>query len=197
MSDTTSLSLLDRAIKSEGDASREELLYLYTPLLQRWLGRYNVGAADADDLVQEVLMVVVKELPAFRHNQRTGAFRSWLRRILVHRVRAHWRSRDQRPGAPGGSEFAQQLQELEDDSSGVSQLWNREHDEAVIKQLVEAVKPQFEHKTWTAFRRQVILGDKADQVARELGLSVASVYMAKSRVLSALRRESQCLVDEF
>jgi hypothetical protein len=35
----------------------------------------------------------------------------------------------------------------------------------------------------------------ADQIARELGLSVNAVFIAKSRVLSRLRREGAGLID--
>jgi RNA polymerase sigma-70 factor (ECF subfamily) len=77
----------------------------------------------------------------------------------------------------------------------LSRIWNREHDEHVVKRLMESVRTQFEPKTWQAFRRQVIDGERADVVAQELGTSLGSVYMAKSRVLSALRRESEGLVE--
>ena len=84
----------------------------------------------------------------------------------------------------------------DDDASEASQMWNREHDEYVMKRLMDTVRGQFEPKTWLAFRRQVVDGLRADVVAAELGVSLGSVYMAKSRVLNALRRESEGLVAD-
>lgn len=52
-----------------------------------WLRRYALQTADADDLVQDVCGVLVSELPAFEHNGRRGAFRCWLRGIMVNRLR--------------------------------------------------------------------------------------------------------------
>ena len=43
----------------------------------------HIRPSDVDDLVQEVLAVVLRELPQFEHNGRTGAFRRWLRTILL------------------------------------------------------------------------------------------------------------------
>ncbi len=43
--------------------------------------------------MQEVLVAVLNDLPKIQHNPRTGAFRSWLRTILVNRVREFWRAR--------------------------------------------------------------------------------------------------------
>jgi hypothetical protein len=50
-------------------------------------------------------------------------------------------------------------------------------------------------KTWEAFRRQVLEGERADVVAAELDMPVNSVYVARSRVLGILRREAAGLVD--
>ena len=175
--------------------SWRRLAELYAPLLKRWIGRFNLQAVDADDLIQEVLMVVARELPKFRHNHRQGAFRSWLRTILVHRLRDFWRSAQYRPQATGTSSVRARLEEFDDDRSELSQIWNREHDEYVMKRLMNAVEPRFDPKTWQAFRLQVVDALAPTEVAAKLGISPNSVYVAKSRVLRALRQEADGLVD--
>jgi RNA polymerase sigma-70 factor (ECF subfamily) len=193
----TSLSLLDRIRETSDAESWDRLVALYTPLLKRWLRRYEVQDADADDIVQEVLAALLNELPKFQHNEQAGAFRSWLRKILVNRVRRFWRSRDRQPVATGTSSIDEMLNQLQDEASEVSQIWNRDHDDHVLKRLMRGVQPQFAAQTWQAFYRQVIDRQMADAVAHDLGMSLSSVYMAKSRVLRALRRESEGLVDKF
>ena len=197
MNQATSLSLLDRVTNSSDPEAWDRLVALYGPLLERWLRSYDVQAADAEDLVQDVLTVVVQEVGTFDHNERTGAFRSWLRRILVNRLRNLWRKRNHSPQAKGTSGLLEQLQQLEDDSSALSRVWDTQHDQHVVAQLMETVRPRFEPQTWDAFRRQVFDGQRADVVARELGLSLSSVYVARSRVLSTLRKEADGLVDSI
>jgi RNA polymerase sigma-70 factor (ECF subfamily) len=77
----------------------------------------------------------------------------------------------------------------------VSRIWNEEHDAYLIKRLCQTIRARFDRKTWEAFERQVLGGQKAGEVAKELGLSISSAYAAKSRVLHALRQESKGLVD--
>ena len=89
----TSTSLLDRLCDGPDPTGWGELVHLYTPLIRTWLGRHFLQAADADDLTQQVLTVVVSKLPSFRHNGRTGAFRAWLRGITVNTLRSFRRSR--------------------------------------------------------------------------------------------------------
>lgn len=196
MVNETSLSLLDRARDHANDESWRHLESVYAPLLRSWLLRFEFAAMDADDLVQEVLLTVSRELPRFKHSGRAGAFRNWLRTILVHRVRDFWRSRNYRPSVSGGSTWMEQLQQLEDDASDVSREWNLEHDRHVMARLLEHVRPRFEPKTWEAFRRQMFDGQRADAVAAELQMPLNSVYVARSRVLSMLRREAAELIDE-
>jgi RNA polymerase sigma-70 factor (ECF subfamily) len=194
MSDT-SASLLQRLREQpDGDAWRR-LVELYTPLLRQWLGRYGLQPSDVDDLTQEVLTVVVRELPGFEHNQRAGAFRRWLRTILVHRLRGFWRARQARPLAAGDSDLGQVLEQLEDPESGLSRLWDREHDRHVMGRLLEQIEPTVTPNTWQAFRRVVLEGKDEEAVAAELGLSVNAVFIAKSRVLARLRREARGLID--
>jgi DNA-directed RNA polymerase specialized sigma24 family protein len=61
-----------------------------------------VPSQDVDDLVQEVLGVVVRELPRFDHAGRPGSFRAWLRAVTVNRLRTSWRSQRAQPAAPFG-----------------------------------------------------------------------------------------------
>lgn len=192
----TSLSLLDRARDAHQADAWRSLVDLYVPLLHCWLNRWNVQPMDADDLVQEVLAALARELPRFDHSGRDGAFRSWLRTILVHRVRDHWRSRKYRPAAVGGSSWVAQVEQLANPASDLSREWNLEHDRHVMERLLEQVRPRFEANTWEAFRRQVFDGQRADMVAAELAMPLNSVYVARSRVLSALRREATGLIDE-
>jgi hypothetical protein len=84
---------------------------------------------------------------------------------------------------------------LRDDTSGLSGIWNREHDEYLMRRMLELVRPAFEDSTWEAFHRQVIVGENPLAVAQELNMSLGAVYVAKSRVLNMLRKEAAGLLD--
>ena len=191
----TSLSLLDRLRQSPENEDWSRLIEAYSPLLRAWLMRAEVQSADADDLVQEVLLVVHRELPKFEHNQRRGAFRNWLRQIVVHRLRNFWRSRGRLIAAGNDSQLEEQLKQLEDDGSQLSQRWDREHNLAIARKLLDLIESRFTESTRLVFRRLVVDGADADTVAAETGLSLNAIFTAKSRVLRELRRLGQGLLD--
>lgn len=192
--DDTPRSLLDRLADQPSPDDWRRLVELYRPFIAHWLRRAGVPADDADDLGQEVLTVVVKEVPLFRQPDHPGAFRAWLRTVVVNRTRGYWRSRNNRPQVVGDAAV---LDALEDPASGLTGEWDRQHESHVAQRLLAALEGEFSPATWLAFRRQVVDGTKAAEVAAELGTTVNAVLIAKSRVLRRFRQEAAGILEEL
>jgi RNA polymerase sigma-70 factor (ECF subfamily) len=190
----TRQSLLLRAQTGETNAWKD-LTDLYRPLILGWLNRQGVPAGDLEDLSQEVLLRVVKHLPAFQHSGHRGAFRSWLRAIVCSRTADYWRALDADTQAQGGSVATAALKEVADPDSELNRQWDEEHDRYVVHYLLDLVEAEFEPVTLQAFRRLALDGVSGAEAAQELGLSVAAVYVAKSRVLARIRQEAEGLID--
>jgi RNA polymerase sigma-70 factor (ECF subfamily) len=147
--------------------------------------------AEADDLAQEVLVVLIRELSSFER-RRDGSFRAWLRKITLNRIRTHQKRQRHRPVTGADDDL---LAQLEDPASDLSQQWDRDHDKHVFRKLLALVQGDFEASTWDAFTRFALDGRPAAQVAEELGMSESAVMQAKFRVLKRLREEAGELLD--
>ncbi|WP_411109535.1 sigma-70 family RNA polymerase sigma factor [Streptomyces sp. c-19] len=75
------------AAQAGDDRAREELIAAYLPLVYNIVGRALSGHADVDDVVQETLLRVVRDLPALRAPE---SFRSWLVSITLRQINTHW-----------------------------------------------------------------------------------------------------------
>jgi RNA polymerase sigma-70 factor (ECF subfamily) len=190
----TQQSLLLRAQRGETKAWKN-LTDLYRPLILAWLNRQGVPARDLEDLSQEVLLRVVKHLPTFEHSGQRGAFRSWLRTIVCSRTADYWRALDAGDPAIGGSGAVVALREVVDPESDLNRQWDAEHDRYVLHCLLDMLEEEFQPLTLQAFRRLALDGVSGAVAAEELGLSVAAVYVARSRVLARLRKEAEGLID--
>jgi RNA polymerase sigma-70 factor (ECF subfamily) len=190
----TSASLLERLRRAPDEAAWRRLDDLYRPLIRRWLLRDPTLGEDANDLCQDVMEVLVRELPGFQR-QRTGSFRRWLRTVTAHRLAAHYRSRKGRPRPLGAAPEECPLAQLADPNSELARQWDEEHDRHVLRRLMDLIEPLFEPSTLAAFRRVAYDGVSPAQAAEELGLSLNAVLLAKSRVLSRLRQEAEGLLD--
>ena len=194
--DETRLSLIDQLSAGTEDAWRE-LDRIYRPLIGYWLGRYGLQQSDVEDLTQEVMVLLAREVAKFEHNGRVGAFRKWLRTITANRAHSFIRSGRCRPRVPGSTLFQEIVKQLEDDQSRASIDFDHEHDRHVVRQLLEEVSGSFEASTMQMFQRHVLDGVDAKDVAEELGASPRAVYIAKSRVLRQLRTRATCWLDEM
>ncbi len=190
----TSVSLLDRLkVAGPGADDWHRLHGIYLPLVRRWLARVPGLGDEVDDLAQEVMIVLVRELPRFER-RREGSFRAWLRRVAVNRVRSDRRRRRRLP-AVGLDPAAGFLDRLEAPDGDLAREWDRDHDRHVFERLLAIVQPDFHPTTWKAFRRFALEGASAAVVAGELGLTENAVLQAKSRILKRLRDEAGDLLN--
>ena len=186
--DSTSVSLLKRLHGPADQAAWDQFVRLYTPLLFYWARKAGLAEADSADLVQDVFCVLVRKMPEFRYDP-SKSFRAWLRTVL----RNTWINRGrQKIAEPHGDLEAMQHQASSDD---IADLEEAEYRQQLVARAIELMQSEFEPSTWQACWRFAVVGQPAGEVARELGISINAVYLAKSRVMSRLRRELEGLLD--
>jgi len=192
---TTSVSLLDRLGNSATDRDWQRLLEIYRPFIRSVTRAYPMLASQADDVTQEVMLVLMRELPTFQR-QRQGSFRAWLRNITVNQLRIAIRKSKKFPqNSSEAKDLDFQLSQLDDPSSELARQWDEQHDKFVLAQVMASVKGDFQSATWEAFQMYAVRGEPASEVAKKLGLSLNSVLLAKSRVIKRMRAEAAGLVD--
>ncbi|QDU28367.1 RNA polymerase sigma factor RpoE [Anatilimnocola aggregata] len=186
---TTSLSLLDRLSRGSDQAAWSRFVDLYTPLLLAWCKRLGLSDADSADLMQTVFVTLCEKLPAFRYDP-AHSFRAWLKTVLLN----SWRNqaRKQRSGTPGAA-AALDPDQLPDTDPRL-QLDEAEYRSHLVRRALAMIQEQFEPTTARACWEFVVEERPAQEVADELGISVNSVYLAKSRVLRHLRQELRWLL---
>ena len=183
--DSTHASLVDRLRQPSSAEAWDRFVQLYGPLLLHWARKLGLQNEDAADLVQDVLVVLVRKMPEFQY-QPDRTFRGWMRTVLLNK----WRDRPHRgPAAPLDSGI-QPVAPVESD-----ELEEREYRLYVVGRALKLMSGDFEPATWRACWETVVAGRPAAEVAAELGITVNAVYLAKSRVLGRLRRDLAGLLD--
>jgi RNA polymerase sigma-70 factor (ECF subfamily) len=192
----TSSSLLDRA-RAHDQAAWDRLVKLYGPLVYRWCRAAGLQAADAADVGQEVFRAVARGVAGFRRGRDDGTFRGWLRTITRTKLADFFRC--QPPGGagaggPDGPRLLQQLPVPEGDEPSREAV--ADETRLLFRRAVELIRGEFAEGTWRAFWQVVAEDRRPAEVAADLGVSVNTVYLAKSRVLRRLREEFADLLTE-
>jgi RNA polymerase sigma-70 factor (ECF subfamily) len=181
---TTSVRLLERVRDANDQAAWSRFSALYGPLMYRWAANLGLQGADAADLVQDVFVQLLRVLPQFEYD-RGGTFRGWLRTLLVNR----WR--DRRPAPP-----VLEPEEIPAAAPDPAQAVADEDDRQFLAgRALQLMQTDFQPATWKACWETVVEGRSVADVAAELEMTPAAVYIARSRVLRRLRQELAGLLD--
>jgi RNA polymerase sigma factor (sigma-70 family) len=156
----------------------------------------GLGSQAADELTQDVLVKLVEAMPKFVYKPAARGFRHWLSRVIANAVNDHWRRVRRRPGdrGSGSTSMREALENLPAPSGfdvGAMILTLEEHLERDrrTQEACERVRGRVEDHTWQAFWLTTVEDLPGKDVAARLGMEVAAVHMAKSRVLKMIRRE--------
>lgn len=182
----TRSSLILRLQDAADIAAWDEFAEIYAPAIFRSARRLGLQAADADDVVQEVLSAVARSVADWLDRDDRGAFRAWLFRIARNLSIDFLTRRKHRPCGIGGEEAAKQLADLK-----VNQYISSDFDEELQREMFNRasgiVRSLVSNSTWQSFHRTAVLGESIDKVATDLGISKGSVYISRSRVMKRLQ----------
>ncbi len=180
----TTTTLLEGLLESHSDELWAEFDQRYRPVLVALAERCGLGPADAEDAAQEALIRFVKHYREGNYDRRRGRLRAWLTGIARNCIADAWRTRAARRAWRGNSAIEQlpAADELE-------QLWDAECRRAIVRRALHELREatRSEPQTVLAFELVVFEQRSPAAVAAELGVSMDSVYAAKSRCTKRLR----------
>jgi len=150
----------------------------------------GLQSQDAADLVQDVLTLVFQKLPEFEYDA-SKSFRSWLRTVTLNKFRQWCRRKSIGAIDVTQSAWGNIGQHL----SRAESTWDLNYQQALVNRAMELLEPEFQPATWKALKEYAISGRSAKDVAKESGLSVWTIYAAKSQLMARLREELEGLLD--
>jgi RNA polymerase sigma-70 factor (ECF subfamily) len=180
-------SLLLRLRDPQDAEAWQQFVRLYAPLIYRFGRGQGLQDADAADLTQEVLRAVSGGIGRLDYDPARGSFRGWLF-TLAHRRLCDLLAHLRRVGRGSADSDVRVLLE-EAPAREERDAWEREYRESVFAWAAERVQPAVSAATWQAFWRTAVEGKDGKAVAVELGLTVAAVYLARSRVMARLKEQ--------
>jgi RNA polymerase sigma factor (sigma-70 family) len=184
----TRLSLLARLQQQPDDQGAwAEFVDRYAPRILGWCRQRQLQDADARDVTQNVLLKLAAKMRSFRYDA-SGSFRAWLKTVTHHAWSDYVTAR-QRPGLGSGSPQVEELLREVTAGEELSAHLKDEFDQEVLEESRLRVQGRVDARTWEAFRLTALEGRSGAEAAAELGMTVAAVFKAKSRVLKMLQDE--------
>jgi RNA polymerase sigma-70 factor (ECF subfamily) len=160
----------------------------YAPRVLAWCRQWNLQPADAQDVTQDVLYRLLRQLRRFPYDPAKGHFRGWLKGVARH-AWSDLRDSRRRAGWGSGDPDVQRLLETREEQSGFVEALEQEFERELYEEARARVQLRVSRSTWRAFELLVNEEWSGLRVAAELKLSVAAAYMAKHRVQKLLAEE--------
>jgi RNA polymerase sigma factor (sigma-70 family) len=196
----TSTSLLE-GLKLGDTASWERFCLLFSGVLRRRCEGRGVRTQDAEDIVQETLAAVRRQIGTFEKSG-IGKFRGWLHTILKRKISDHQRSSCD-PMAVGGTPNLQRIENHPDPVEALAedeQEWPLSERELLARKAWELARCDFDPKTYAAARLRIEDELTAQEVVERLRaenpawvITEGSVHTCTSRVKRRIRE----ILEEF
>ena len=188
---TTSITLLGKLSNSQDQLAWNRFVEQYSPLIFSWCHRFGVQEKDAPDVTQEVMLKLLGAIKSFTYDPIKGSFRSWLKTITVNLIRDIQRKSKSADVGSGDSRILSLLNSIQDPKAlnELGNLIEKQYESELLLQASENIESRVQPKTWKAYQLAANQQMSAKQIGKELGIPIADVYVAKSRVTKMLREE--------
>ena len=158
----------------------------YAPWIESTLLKRGVQHADAEEIVHDTLVDLVKIMPTYKYDKTNkGAFRSLLFKIAQNKAMDRFRKASAE-GRKMERFAAEPLMPNEED-------WRRETFNIALRRVF--ADKSIGKTSKIAFRRFVQLEEPAEVVASDLNISVNNLYQIRSRIKERIAEEVESIQE--
>lgn len=192
----TNESLLERVRRVDAHDAWREFFHAYGSTILRYARKLGLSDHQAEEVLQETMVALMRQLPAFRYDRGKGKFRNFLLTIVHRKSLSALRRAKGEPAVsldsddPWGRQVAASLSKNGDrlsDEQAVQDRWKEALMEDALARLES--NPALADGTFAAFRAYALENRSATEVAAEFGLTENAVYQIKNRVIRRLRAD--------
>jgi RNA polymerase sigma-70 factor (ECF subfamily) len=198
----TRRTLLSRLRNLDDQESWRTFFDLYWRLLYNVARKSGLDDLSAQEIVQDTVISVARQMPEFRYDPVRGTFRQWLLRITRRRIIDHLRRIYRQPlKADVTPELLEEDEKhaaaiVDQSASAIDAAWNEEWEKATFDAALARVRAEINPRHFQVFDYCVLKEWPVSKVAATLGLNAAQVYLAKHRVAQAMKRAVRRINDE-
>ena len=169
----------------------EQFVEEYGPMIAAWCLRHSLNEAEAADVTQTVLAKLIVVMRESKYDPAKGSFRGWLKTVTNNAVRDVMQTWKAPIRGTGDSNMLSHLKMLEDPHAldKLNECVESEYNQMLLREAERCVRKRVREPTWRAFELTAIESRSPQDAAKETHMSIAEVYVAKSRVLKMLKEE--------
>jgi RNA polymerase sigma factor (sigma-70 family) len=196
----TRYSLLSRLQNWDDQESWRVFFDTYWRLIYSVALKAGLTESEAQEVVQETVICVARNIHKFKRDRRLGSFKGWLCHLTRWRIADQIRKRTgllqgNVEGAPRQYQPLEDIPDLADDGGGPE--WEQEWQSNLLRTAMQRVKGRVKEEHYQIFDLSVVQGWPVRRIGQTLGVSAAQVYLVRHRVSRLLQKEVKALTKEW
>jgi RNA polymerase sigma-70 factor (ECF subfamily) len=198
----TRATLLLRLKDWQDQASWQDFFDIYCKLIHRVAIKGGLTKTEAEEVVQETMIAVARNMPDFKYDPANGSFKAWLLNLTRWRISDQLRKRkDFEEIMPPSEETSlgtvTTTEPVDPASENLESFWEAEWEINLLEAAVAKVKRRANPEKYQIFDFNVNKGWSSEKVAAAFGISVDQVYQARFRVTEQIKEEAERLRREL
>ena len=186
----TRKSLLERLRNWDDHESWRVFFDTYWRLIYSLAVRAGLNNEEAEEVVQETIIAVMKKMPTFEYDARLGSFKGWLLQLTRWRILDQLRHRGSMKRGVGLESGDCALEDMPDPAgTEIEAVWDAEWETNLLSAAVDRVKRKVDPQQYQVFDLCVIKGWSVSKVSQTLRLNRARVSLIKHRVSRMIKAE--------
>jgi RNA polymerase sigma-70 factor (ECF subfamily) len=183
----TRASLLGRLKDLSDQVSWRQFFDVYWKLIYSTARSVRLTPAEAEDVVQETMIAVWKNIGKLDYDPTIGSFKSWLLTLTRRRIMDHFRKRYREP-------LTVSLDQVPDrEDPAIESFWEAAWEANLVGAAIERVKGRVDPKQFQIFELYVLKEWPVRRIIDLLGVSATLVYVTKHRVSAQVRKQYKAL----
>jgi len=191
--DATRSSLVNRLRNWDDHGGWQEFFDSYWKLIYAVAVKAGLSDSEAQDVVQETVVAVAKQMCEGGYDRARSSFKNWLCLITRRRIIDHFRRRTVLKGGPSSSDDTSRtdtVSRVPDPASlNLDAVWDEEWRKNLVDAAIERVKQQVAPKQFQIFDLSVLKEVPVREVTKLLKVNPAQVYLARHRVSALVKKE--------
>lgn len=175
---STRESLIDRVKTVGDDGSWDEFIAIYAPVIDGYLKRRGLQAADCDDLTADIIAGLLRKIA--KHDKNKGRFRDWLRKVTDNRLKDWLRRRKRGEIGAGGDD-------PQIDEPTAEYYWTEAFYSGILRRALQILKQELNETDWRVFHETFTNERPCKAVAVEMGYSLSSIHKKRAAAVGRLK----------
>lgn len=195
----TRTTLIQRLKDWQDQSSWQHFFDTYWQLIHSVALKGGLTEAEAQDVVQETMISVAKQMPTFKYDRKIGSFKSWLLHTTRWRIMDQLRKRKHLVSLPDepATDIGTMGKIMDGASLDLDALWDVEWEKNLLDAAVAKIKRRLDPQKYQIFDFYVNKEWSTEKVAATYGIPVAQVYLTKHRVTEMIKEEVERLRTEM